>query len=306
MVDIFYEIEKASGVIPIRRIRTIVWYILKYVLNFLAPHYYRFNPIKKGRSSRIYTKKQVIISITTFPDRMKTLPLVLESLFRQTISPDRIILWLADSQFSDKKKVSSYLSKYICLGLEVKYCEDLRSHKKYFYTMKYYPDSLVVTFDDDIFAPEYMLERLLTTHNKYPNCIVTQRAHKFRFGDDGKMLSYKKVIYLARGCQSPSLNYCITGGFGCLYPPYSLSPHVFDLDILKEKCLFADDIWLTCMAYMHGTKVVLTGMDNPEIIDVLHNKRNGLALENVINNRNDFQLIEVTKYFKIKWQYDNE
>ncbi len=103
---------------------------------------------------------------------MDKIYITLESLFRQTIRPDRIILWLADEQYPDKKAVEMRLKKYKKLGLEIQYCDDLRSHKKYFYTMKKYPEAIVITADDDIIFSEDMLEKLLKTYLKYPeNCL---------------------------------------------------------------------------------------------------------------------------------------
>lgn len=306
MVDKFYSFEKACSIIPIRKVRSAIWYVLKYCLNRYAPRYYHIHKRTKGIPASKYVDKEVIISLTTFPARMKTLPVVLESIFRQSVAADRVILWLADSQYPNKKEVSISLSKYIEYGLEIRYCEDLRSHKKYFFSMKEFPDSLIVTFDDDIFCPENMLERVLLTYKAHPDCIVSQRAHKFRFDANGELLPYGQCNNLARDCAEPSLNYIITGGAGCLYFPGSLSEHVFDKDVLKDKCFLADDIWLTCMAYIKGTKVVLTGKNNPEIIDVEDNKNNGLAIENVINDKNDIQLKAVTNYYNIKWVKDNE
>ena len=66
-------------------------------------------------------------------------------------------------------------------------------------------------------------------------------------------------------------------------------------------CLGADDIWLKCMSFLQGTPIVLTGVNNPEIIDVRDNKKNGLARQNVEQDLNDVQLKAVTKKFDIDW-----
>ena len=94
--------------------------------------------------------------------------MVLETLYNQSVSADEIQLWLADEQFPDKKEIESLLAKYVDLGLRILYCDDIRSHKKYFYAMKDNPNSIIVTVDDDIIYPLFMLESLLAAHRTNP------------------------------------------------------------------------------------------------------------------------------------------
>lgn len=98
---------------------------------------------------------------------------------------------------------------------------------------------------------------------------------------DGKLLPYNSWIYRAKGYTGINIMFCPTGCAGVLYPPHSLSEHVFDSDVIRELCLFADDIWLKCMSYLKGTEVVLTEKDNPETIDIAGANKTGLAQLNV-------------------------
>lgn len=137
----YYDIERNVGKLNIHSLDMLVWHILKFYLNKRLPSYYQKSEIILGKSCRDFVDNEVIVSLTSFPARMDKIYITLESLFRQTIRPDRIILWLADEQYPDKKAVEMRLKKYKKLGLEIQYCDDLRSHKKYFYTMKKYPRS---------------------------------------------------------------------------------------------------------------------------------------------------------------------
>jgi len=295
-----YNFEKIIERFNIHRLSVAVWYLLKYYLNFTVPIYYRITKRKEQQSVRKYTNKIVIVSFTTFPARMKTLPVVIESLLRQTVKPDRIILWLADTQYPDKEKVTALLKPFISQGLEVKYCDDLRSHKKYYYSMKNNPEAIVVTVDDDIIYPEDMLEKLLKAHKIYPNCIVANRVHRMKFNNNGP-LPYSK--WDTKICKSakPDLALCPTGCGGVLYPPHSLDQRVFDKKVFKNICIYADDLWLKCMSFMKGTQIVLSESDIPEIIDVIGNKKNGLAKVNVEQDLNTTQLNNITKYYSIDW-----
>lgn len=295
-----YHIEKNIAKINIHALDMLVWHMLRWWLNKRLPKYYTTHPSKAGKSCDNFTKKEVIISLTTYPKRMKTLPIVLESLMRQTVQPNKIQLWLAEEQYPEQELVFEQLANFIGRGLEIKFCDDLKSHKKYYYAMLNNPDAIVVTADDDIIYPEDMLEGLLLKHLEYPNCIVAHRAHYMKKNEKG-LMPYNDWNYRATGCAGPDLYLCATGCAGCLYPPHLLSNHVFDKDVFKEICFYADDIWLKCMEQLNEVPVVLTGVNNPEIISVVDSSEGGLAQMNVEDGKNDQQLKAVTERYGIKW-----
>ena len=49
-------------------------------------------------------KPKIIVSLTSIPSRIHLTHLVIESILRQTVLPDKIVLWLSKSI---KKKISS-------------------------------------------------------------------------------------------------------------------------------------------------------------------------------------------------------
>lgn len=295
-----YRIEKFVSKLHIHALDMLVWYTLRFYLNKRLPSYYRKHDFRDRKSLQEYTDRAVILSLTTYPKRMETLPLVVESLLRQTVRPTSFQLWLAEEQYPDKETLLRDMKPYMDRGLEILFCDDLKSHKKYYYTMKNNPDAIVVTVDDDIIYPENMLEELLETHMKYPDCVVTHRAHKMT-KKNGTVLPYNNWNYRAVGCIGPDLYLCATGCGGCLYPPKLLPEEVFNKEVFKEMCFFADDLWLKCMEYINKIPVVLTGANNPEVISVLGSNDGGLAQSNVEDNKNDLQFRAVSEYYNIKW-----
>ena len=296
-----YNIEKMMAKIHIHSLNMLVWHVLRKYLNWYLPKYYKKNKKINQEKADKYTDKEVIVSLTTYPARMKGLPLVLETLFHQSVKPTKILLWLAENQYEDQSKVIESLRKYVDNGLEIRFCDDLRAHKKYYYTMKRYPEALVITVDDDILYPENMLELLLMKHCEFPNCIVTCRAHEMTFLNR-MPAPYSTWNFLAPNCMGPDLKLCATGGAGCLYPPGSLSKNVFDKEVFTEICFYADDLWMKCMSYMNETRIVLTEKNNPEIITIISEDNDGLATYNVIQKKNDEQLSAVTKKYNINWE----
>lgn len=300
IVDRAYNIQRFFVNTHIHAIEMAAWHFLRFYLNKRLPVYYKKHPVMSGKPCSGWTEKEVIISLTTFPDRMDTLPIVLETLFRQTVKPTKIQLWLADEQYPNKQAVDCQLRQYIDMGLEIQYCDDIKSHKKYFYAMLNHPDAIVVTVDDDIIYSETMLEKLLTIHKEHPTSIVAHRAH-LMLKEHGVLLPYNNWKHCVKDCLELDLYLCPTGCAGCLYPPHSLSEHVFDKDVLKQICFYADDLWLKAMEYLHGTQVVLTAKDNPEVFTIMGSDENGLAKQNVQHSKNDEQIKAVTSYYNIKW-----
>lgn len=303
MIKFFYKIEKELMHIRFRYLRNILILLNCFATNIYAFIYYNTTRIKSDENNKVcnFVNNEVILTLTSYPKRMQKLPFVLESIFRQTIKPNRVLLWLADEQYSDKEKVSRFLKKYIKQGLEIRYCDDLKSHKKYYYSIKNNPNSLVITIDDDIIYPENLIERLLNCYSENPDCIIANRAHKMTYDAGNKLKPYSMWEMLAPGERGPSLDLFATTGGGCLFPPNILPMEAFDKEVITKCCMYADDVWIKCLSYYKGVKVVLTEKDNPEIIEVMSFKSEGLAKLNVVSNKNDQQLAAVSDYFGIKW-----
>ncbi len=201
---------------------------------------------------------RIVVSLTSFPARIKTVYLTIETLLSQTWKADRIVLWLADSQFPQKEgDLPEELLALRDRGLEIRWCEDLKSYKKLIPALKAFPDAVLVTVDDDLILEPTWLEELVSSYLKAPNCIHTHRAHEISFNSAGDLAPYamwKKEIKLERA----SFNNFLTGGGGCLYPPNCLHGDVLDIEKFQKLCPHGDDIWFWAMAVLAGTKICVT------------------------------------------------
>ena len=102
---------------------------LKYDNHFLAIWKYRFYkmlinlgyPIlnKKFEKIGISEESSIIVSLTSFPERINTVWLTIVTLLSQTLKPKKVLLWLAKSQFEGIELPDNLkrLEKY---GLEIK------------------------------------------------------------------------------------------------------------------------------------------------------------------------------------------
>lgn len=237
---------------------------------------------------------EVIVSLTSYSRRVEQVHVTIESLMRQTVKPNRIILWLDDSW--NMANIPAALHLQMKRGLEVRFCTDYKSYKKLLPALEAYPDALIITADDDIVYDASMIDRLIRAHRLFPECIVTNSA--FRLVSD--------TVY-SSGCNdssilTPALNLMPFGGNGTLYPPGSLHPDVLDWHVITQLCPTADDIWFKAMSLLKGTLVARVRtprrdgwnfIGNPEVQDI------GLWNDNVRNNRNDAQYAAVMRHYNL-------
>ncbi|MFI3315433.1 MAG: glycosyl transferase, partial [Rikenellaceae bacterium] len=137
------------------------------------------------------SKPKLIVSLTSFPARIESVHLVVETIFRQTVKPDMIILWLSNEQFDGVDSLSDNLIKQQSRGLTIKFKDgDIRSHKKYYYVLKEFPDANIITVDDDIFYKDTLIADLLRYHKSHPDCIVSHYSKKI-VTNNNTLASYK-------------------------------------------------------------------------------------------------------------------
>lgn len=241
----------------------------------------------------------LIVSLTSFPARISFVPAVVGSLLRQTCRPDRILLYLAGEQFSSP--LPEKLTALQKVGLEIRFVEDLRPHKKYFFAMQEYPDAVLVTVDDDVLYAETFLEELYASYRKFPEAVSCMRAHKFRFDEEGNLKPYFEWILEyneKRGV--PSANLIPTGCGGVLYPPRCFSEEAFDRETIRRIALSADDLWLKVMCLRMGRKTVLCGDSKAPLNDVLEAIPTALAGENFASSGNDEILKNILAHFSMR------
>lgn len=194
---------------------------------------------EKGR------KEKVIVSLTSFPERIEQCYYAIKSLMIQNYKADQIVLWLAEEQFPTHVLPQNY-EELIKRGLTVRYCkEDLRSHKKYFYVLQEQKeDEVVITFDDDIIYEFDAISKLIHLHNKYPRCVVCNRGHHI-ISSNNKILPYKEwKVCSKEGVYEPSIKIMPSTGMGCLYPFAIMPNSTFNMELIKENAFTADDIWM--------------------------------------------------------------
>ncbi|WP_445356627.1 glycosyltransferase [Microbulbifer sp. ANSA002] len=197
-------------------------------------------------------RDNIVISLTSFDKRIHDLYLCIESLFQQSLKADAIVLWLSTKNFPNKT-LPETLKKQQKRGLQIFFVEeDLGPYKKYAYAFEKFPDSLIVTVDDDVLYPPDMIDLLYQAYEKDPSKIYCHRAHRMRLDKKGALLPYGSWESSIRDTEASHLVFP-TGMGGVMYPPNSLHKDAFDPEKFMALCPNADDIWLKAMSIKSGT-----------------------------------------------------
>ena len=275
--------------------------IYRAMIDYLA-----FADKQKGVDENCET--DVIISLTTFGDRINTVYKTIESLMMQTMKPKKIVLWVADNELvmNGGGGKSIMLNCFEKRGLEILTCEDIRSYKKLIPTLNRYPDSVVITVDDDVIYPVTLVEELVKTHKLFPDCVV------FNYGKEivlskGLPDNYSKWKYVKKHTE-PSHQYIGVGVGGILYPPNCFISDVVSREKFEKLAPYADDIWFKMMALLNGTKYIenqFRHIGSPKdflkrYITIEDEQTEKLATVNVLNYGNDKQLNNVLSEYGIE------
>ena len=197
----------------------------------------------------------LIVSLTSFPQRINTSVKAVKTLLNQTIKPDKVILWLAESQFPGKEDdLPSELLQLKDFGLTIEWYEDIRSYKKLIPALEKYPNAVIITADDDVDYAADTVETLYSSYIKNPENIHTHRAARIRIKNNTMEDLPSRILYNKDFSKASFLNR-LTGCAGVLYPPGCLSKEVFNKDFFMNKLATHDDIWFWASAVLNRTKV---------------------------------------------------
>lgn len=199
----------------------------------------------------------LVVSLTTFPARLSTVWMTIDSIFRQKMQPFKVVLTLSEVDFPGKEKeLPQQLLKYERLGLEIIWMRDnLCPHKKYFISFQKYKDKYIVTVDDDIYYRNEMLQKLWTKHLEFPNMVIGNACSAI-LDANGRERKYQEWSSSEVLENTPSHNYLAIGWAGVLYPPALFSNTLYNIEAINKMCLSTDDLWLKANEIISDIQVV--------------------------------------------------
>ncbi len=270
-----------------------------YACGLLYAAWLMLIPKKRLTSANRKGHPQLVVTLTSYGRRAsKTVPHVLSSLLVQTKRPDRIILWLDDVNFSETCLPKPLVAMRDRYGIEVRFCEDIRSYKKLIPTLQLCPEDILVTVDDDLLYKRRLLERLYSAHLETPHMRLCALAHHPVI-ENGTFAPYKRWKHNVMRHSAERI--FPLGGAGTLYPPHSLHADVTDKNLFMHLAPQADDVWFWAMGEMAGTKTRLIDFGYPfyqvDLLYQLLHKDASLMASNLHEDNNDRQIRNVVEHY---------
>ena len=240
-------------------------------------------------------KATVLVSLTSYPARIKTVHLTVESLLNQSCKPKNVLLWLAPEQFPNKERdLPAPLLALRDKGLIIDWYHDIRSYKKLIPALQKYPKDIVITADDDLIYPQDWLLKLYSAYLSDKKTIWCHRAHRLLLNENGDILPYKQWKFKVSK-NIPSISNFCTSGAGVLYPPRTFYKHIMDEERFMRIAPNADDIWFWAMCILNKKKINIVD-DNISSLNIIDgSQESALWYDNVRNDQNDVQLQRLVK-----------
>lgn len=269
------------------------------LLNLFLPIWFVLSSKFKHNRLKAVETDLFIVSLTTFPARINKVWLTIESILRQKEKPDKIILWLYKGEFNGIESLPKNLLRLQSRGLEIRFCEDnLMPHKKYYYSILEYPNSHIITIDDDMIYPPNLISKLKYYSIRYPETIICPITRHIKVVNN-IIRPYSEWSSLNTNT-NPSFSNLTMGGGGTLFPANSLHNDLIDKNIINKYALTADDLWLKIMSLRKGTKVMSIAGEYPRFFIPIIQKNNIKLMDsNIGEGNNDKVFKNLVEFFKI-------
>lgn len=233
--------------------------------------------------------QKLIVSLTSYAHRVDTVYLTILSIFEQSIKADKVVLYLNEDDYN-METIPISLKMLISRGLEIVFCRDIKSYKKLIYSLKSFPNDLIVTADDDAIYPNNWLRELYEAYLSEPQYIHCHKIHYIGLNNDGTMLPYKEWDLTSKA-PMPSFRALPVGIGGVLYFPGSLNAEVFNENVFMSICPTADDVWFKAMSLLNNVKCKRVNSETTEDLRLIPGTQEiGLYHINYHKSKNDGQL----------------
>lgn len=215
-----------------------------------------------------------VISLTTWPPRTKKgtqgIWLTIESLMRQSVKPDRIILWLSLEEYpGGLVSLPQTLIDLQARGLETIFFHGNNgAANKLFPALKAQLKANIITVDDDILYPAGWLHALVKSHQRSPQAIQAIAKSRLKVRDRVLQSYAQSSGHDTSGGRGDFLDLAL-GFAGVLYP-YDATHKTYNglhKRALKRKYITliakADDLWFYACRVLARTPLCIVGVNAP-------------------------------------------
>lgn len=177
------------------------------------------------------------------------------SLLEQSFQRCRVVLWLAEEEFTPQSIPAELQALQGRERLEIRLCPDMGPCKKLIPALQAFPGAIICTAGDDLLHHRRRLAELLLSWLEEPRAIH-RHLRRLCLSDlqHLRMLSYRHWP-LAEVNQRSTFTTVFRGGSGVLCPPRSLPSAACSYTTARMLCPGADDLWFWAQAVTHGTRL---------------------------------------------------
>jgi hypothetical protein len=216
----------------------------KIRLSFLKD-FPEFDELIKKRQNKI------LVSLTSYPQSFVFIPELIDFIRNKTFQINNIYLFLYKS---DIKYINFTISDLKITPTD----KNLRSHLKYFYSMKLFRDYAIIILDDDIGYLDDTFESLFNAYIENPNIISGKRTHLMTQSNNGDYKGYFNWIFQQNFVKEANFSLILTNVGSTIFPPNILNINEKLLLIINET-ITCDDLTLKYLSNIKGipTKLVV-------------------------------------------------
>jgi len=261
-----------------------------------------------------------VISLTSWPARTQAgtpgIWVTIESLMRQTVKPDRIILWLSEEEYPDgDKELPQTLLDLQRRGLEIKWTpKNTKALKKLLPAMQAKIPANIITVDDDLVYNTRWLERLQTSHTTHPKALHANLA-QYMPVQGGAMAPFQgsgQPYWDTKGVYDRHWFPECGGGTLFPYDPSGKTCYGLDGCVLTGAPAYvqgADDLWFYVCRVLAGTPFHLVGykrqvsfremrLAQPLYVTNIRHRGNDIVLRRLLKDFSEFAKklgVDITK-----------
>ena len=286
-------VESFKGEIPtIENEQRLVWCFAYSMFSRFPPRLFPTSPRQVPHIAR--AEPPLIVSLASIPSRLDSVSICVHSLLRQSLKPDKLILWLPDNIDT----IPSALSRLRKYGLDIRMTPEIGPHKKLIPCLRDYPEARIATADDDRIYPPQWLEGLIRAYQTEPEFLHCYMG-KFIVKDADGLAPYDQWLTPRSDPEDPTLfiepnlNMLAMSGGGALFAPGLLNAEALNEEVFLEICPYADDIWYKAMSLMNNVKVKKLHYPNVSPLVIPNSQNDALYIYNMGQSGNDIQARKV-------------
>ncbi len=198
----------------------------------------------------------IIVSMTSYGKRVNSsAAYALYSILTQKQLPNRIVLNL-DQERWNNENIPQLLKHLQRAGVEINFCEDVGPHTKLLPALRKFPNDIIITTDDDIYYDDTLVSELFDGFNQSDKRSVICRDGKYICKHNGTYLPYSQNPHCNEKCNDEIVSIIPFGVGGVLYPPHIFSKEIFNKEVFRNLCRFADDVWFGVMELRESVNII--------------------------------------------------